>query len=73
MPGEPSTPEICDRPLPTELRETLANANHPWAPSWAHVVMRFGVWPLDVVISRVAIADREEELQREMQLLKGED
>jgi len=58
--------------LPLELRAALANANQPWAPSWAYVVMRIGAWPLDAVISRVGMADREEELQRELQLLNGE-
>ena len=58
--------------LPLELRAALANANHPWAPSWAYLVMRLGAWPLDAVISRVTTADREEELQRELDLLRGE-
>jgi hypothetical protein len=58
--------------LPLELREALANANRPWAPSWAHAVMSIGAWPIDAVISRIASADREEELQHELQLLRGE-
>src|SRR3954471_19112685 len=58
--------------LPPELRAALANVNNAWAPSWGYMVMRIGAWPLDVMISRVELADREEELQREMQLLRGE-
>src|SRR3954451_9687942 len=58
--------------LPPELRSALANANHPWAPSWGIIVTKFGKWPLDAVIERLIKADREEEYLRELELLHGQ-
>ena len=56
--------------LPCDVREALANANHPWAPHWAEWVV--GWFPTDQVIERLKRADREEELRREMRLARGE-
>jgi hypothetical protein len=56
--------------LPRAVREALANANHPWAPHWATSAIRR--WAPDAIIERIAQADCEEAIRRELQLLAGQ-
>jgi len=57
--------------LPKTLRAALGRSNHPWAPSWAVLVLRKG-FPLEAVIARIDQADREMAVRRELQLLRGQ-
>ena len=64
--------EIMDEfdALPAEVREVLANSNHPWAPHWATTAMAL-TWQAPAVVDLISQADRKMALQRELQLLKG--
>ncbi|SRR6266571_6278951 len=45
--------------LPAEVRQTLANADHPWAPSWCAEVRELCGWTSTQTIERAAKADQE--------------
>ena len=61
--------ETFDR-LPPEVRQALADADHPWAPTWCVHVRRGHGWTSGQVIERLAKADRERREHQEL-LLAG--
>jgi hypothetical protein len=60
--------EVFDR-LPQPVRKALADSAHDWAPHWGKIALAFG--DAEAVIDRIARADRDEAVDREMQLLVG--
>jgi hypothetical protein len=73
--GSPITKEqimqAFDR-LPWVVREALASANQPWAPTWASdAVWKARMWglPPAAIVERIERADRDEAQRRELQLL----
>jgi uncharacterized protein DUF6525 len=45
--------------LSAEVRQKLANADHPWAPSWCAEVRHLYGWTSAQIIERLAKADQE--------------
>jgi hypothetical protein len=54
--------------LPPEVRRTLANAEHPWAPTWCLNRLCCG-WTSARIIARLGEADRKRREQHELVLV----
>ncbi len=54
--------------LPAEVRQTLASADHPWAPSWCVEVRQLCGWTPAQIIERLAKADHERRDSYELQM-----
>jgi hypothetical protein len=54
--------------LPPEVRRALADADHPWAPSWCETAMLWHNWTPRQVIERLARADRDRQQENELEL-----